>query len=130
MNQKLWDEHAGWFVNLYPDGSKHLVLSYHQFDMLDAGILSDKQRDAMIGHLKEGEFLGPLGVYSISKADRVHWDLEDVDWGGGGQYTGEPLRLAESLYRLGYAGISLGYLKALHPMDVVLSLHHPGNLCG
>src|ERR1019366_7481248 len=62
-----------------------LVLSYHQLDLLDAGILSEKQSDAMIGHLKEGEFLGPLGVYSISKADRIHWDIEDVDWGGGGQ---------------------------------------------
>jgi hypothetical protein len=102
LNQKLWDPKAGWFVNLYPDGSKQLVLSYHQFDMLDAGILSPQQQDAMISHLKDGEFLGPLGMYSISKADREHWDLEDVDWGGGGQYTGEPLRLAESLYKLGY----------------------------
>jgi hypothetical protein len=65
----------------------------------------------MIGHLKEGEFLGPLGVYSISKADRVHWDLEDVDWGGGGQYTGEPLRLAESLYRLGYPELAWDILR-------------------
>jgi hypothetical protein len=111
MNQKLWEEKAGWFENLYPDGSKQLVLSYHQFDLLDAGILSEKQRDAMIGHLKEGEFLGPLGVYSISKADRVHWDLEDVDWGGGGQYTGEPLRLAESLYRLGYPELAWDILR-------------------
>jgi len=111
LNQKLWDEQNGWFVNLYPDGSKHLVLSYHQFDLLDAGILSEKQSDAMIGHLKEGEFLGPLGVYSISKADRVHWDLEDVDWGGGGQYTGEPLRLAESMYRLGHPGLGWDILN-------------------
>ena len=111
LNQKLWDNQTGWFVNLYPDGSKHLVLSYHLFDMLDAGILSDRQRDAMLGHLKEGEFLGPLGLYSISKADRVHWDLEDVDWGGGGQYTGEPLRLAESLYRLGNQELAWDILK-------------------
>ena len=111
LNQKLWDEQAGWFVNLYPDGSKHLVLSYHQFDLLDTGILSQAQNDAMISHLKEGEFLGPLGVYSISKADRVHWDLEDVDWGGGGQYTGEPLRLAESMYRLGHPGLGWDILS-------------------
>ena len=38
----------------------------------------------------------------MSKADRAHWDLEDVDFGGGGQYTGTPLRIVESLYRLGY----------------------------
>ncbi len=111
MNQKLWDDQNGWFVNLYPDGSKHLVLSYHQFDLLDAGILSPKQSEAMISHIKEGEFLGPLGLYSISKADRVHWDLEDVDWGGGGQYTGEPLRLAESLYRSGHADLAWDLLN-------------------
>jgi len=110
LNQKLWDDNAGWFANLYPDGSQQLVMSYHQFDMLDAGILSERQQRAMIGHLKEGEFLAPLGVYSISKADRDHWDLEDVDWGGGGQYTGEPLRLSESLYKLGYSELAWNIL--------------------
>jgi hypothetical protein len=110
MNQKLWDTQNNWFVELYPDGSKHLVFSYHQFDLLDAGILSETQKLGMIQHLREGEFLGPLGVYSISKADRTHWDLEDVDWGGGGQYTGEPLRLAETLYKAGHAELAWNIL--------------------
>ena len=52
MNEKLWDEKAGWFVNLYPDGSKHLVMSYHQFDLLDSGILSDQ---AKRGHDRPSE---------------------------------------------------------------------------
>ncbi|MCL5006274.1 MAG: hypothetical protein M1404_07035 [Acidobacteria bacterium] len=102
INQKLWDQKEGWFVNLYPDGSRHLVWSYDLFDMLNAGILSAEQQHLMVSHIKEGEFLAPYGMYSISKADLTHWDLEDVDWGGGGQYAGEPLRVAESLYRLGY----------------------------
>ncbi len=102
INEKLWDEKDQWFVNLYPDGSRQLVFNYHLFDLLDAGILSPHQRDAMLSHMKEGEFLAPLGMYSMSKADRAHWDLEDVDFGGGGQYTGTPLRIVESLYRLGY----------------------------
>jgi len=102
INQKLWVQKEGWFVNLYPDGSRHLVWSYDLFDMLDSGILSAEQQHLLVSHIKEGEFLGPYGMYSISKADRTHWDLEDVDWGGGGQYAGEPLRVAESLYRLGY----------------------------
>ena len=111
LNQKLWDEKDGWFVNLYPDGSKQLVLSYHLFDLLDAGILSPHQREAMISRLKEGEFLGPLGMYSMSKADRDHWDLEDVDFGGGGQYTGQPLRIVESLYRSGHAELAWDILS-------------------
>jgi hypothetical protein len=103
IQQELWDQKEGWFVNLYPDGSRHLVWSYHLFDLLDSGMLSAPQQRLLISHLKEGEFLGPYGMYSISKVDLTHWYLEDVDWGGGGQYAGEPLRLIESLYRLGYA---------------------------
>lgn len=102
INQKLWDQKDGWFVSLYPDGSRHLVWSYHLFDLLDTGTLSPEQQHLMVSHLKEGEFLGPYGMYSISKADLTHWYLEDVDFGGGGQYAGEPLRVSESLYRLGY----------------------------
>jgi len=59
---------------------------YHLFDLLDAGILSPIKRDAMLSHLKEGEFLAPLGMYSMSKADRAHWDLEDVDLAGRAVY--------------------------------------------
>ena len=111
LNQKLWDKKDDWFVNLYPDGSKHLVLSYHLFEMLDTGALSARQQDGLISHLKEGEFLGPLGMYSMSKADRVHWDLEDADFGGGGQYVGTPLRIVESLYRLGYSELAWDILN-------------------
>jgi hypothetical protein len=103
INKKLWNQQIGWFENLYPDGSLHLVWSYHLYDLLGSGVLTEEQQQRMISHLEEGEFLGPYGMYSISKSDHVHWDLEDVDWGGGGQYTGMPLRIAESLYRLGYS---------------------------
>ena len=102
MNEELWNEQAGWFDNLYPDGRRHEVWSYHLFDILEARFLSEEQRRRLISHLAEAEFLGPFGMYSISKLDRTHWDLEDVDWGGGGQYTGMPLRIAESMYRLGH----------------------------
>jgi hypothetical protein len=102
MQEKLWNEEAEWFDNLYPDGSRHQVWSYHLFDILEAGFLSEAQRRRLISHLAEGEFLGRYGMYSISKVDDAHWDLQDTDWGGGGQYTGMPLRIAEALYRLGY----------------------------
>lgn len=110
IKEKLWNEEAGWFDSLYPDGSRQQVWSYHVFDVLDAGFLSETQQRRLIAHLKEGEFLGPYGMHSISKTDRVHWDLEDVDWGGGGQYTGMPLRIAESMYRHGYGELGWNIL--------------------
>ena len=103
LNDKLWDEQAGWFDNLFPDGTRQQVLSYHLFDILKTGLLTERQQQRLVGHIREGEFLGPYGMYSIAKSDDVHWDLMDEDWGGGGQYTGMPLRIAETLYRLGYS---------------------------
>ena len=101
MSEKMWNEQAGWFDNLFPDGSRQLVFSYHLYDILGTDLLSPHQRQRMISHINEGEFLGPYGMYSIAKPDEQHWDLMDIDWGGGGQYTGMPLRIAETLYRLG-----------------------------
>jgi len=106
MEKELWDHRKGWFVSQYPDGSRHLVWSYHLFDLLDEGVLSATQQKHLISHLKEGEFLGPYGMYSISTADSAHWDREDADFGGGGQYAGMPLRIAESLYHLGYGELA------------------------
>lgn len=111
MEKKLWDNQNGWFINLYPDGSRHLVWSYHLFDLLGTGILTEAQRQRLISHLTEGQFLGPYGMYSISKVDTTHWDFEDTDWGGGGQYTGMPLRIAESLYREGYGELGWDILR-------------------
>lgn len=111
MNSELWNSNSGWFINLYPDGSRHLVWSYHQFELLDTGILSTEEQQQMTNHLKEGEFLGPYGMYSISKEDQIHWDREDADFGGGGQYAGEPLRISESLYRLGHSELAWDILS-------------------
>jgi hypothetical protein len=101
VNETLWNDREGWFDNLYPDGSRHLVLSYHQFDVLDGQVVSLDRKRRMIARIKEGEFLGPYGMFSIARSDRAHWDREDCDFGGGGQYIGQPLRIAESLYRMG-----------------------------
>jgi hypothetical protein len=35
----------------------------------------------------------------------------DEDWGGGGQYTGMPLRIAETLYRLGHGELAWNILS-------------------
>jgi hypothetical protein len=110
LNDKLWNEPAGWFDNLFPDGSHQLVFSYHLFDILGTRALSPHQQQRMVAHITEGEFLGPYGMYGIAKSDEKHWELMDIDWGGGGQYTGMPLRIAETLYRLGYSELGWNIL--------------------
>jgi len=58
-----------------------------------------KKKQRIAEHIKEGEFLSNTGLFSISPLDTLHWDLEDVDWGGGGQYCGHPSRVIEYLFR-------------------------------
>ena len=111
LNRILWNEAEGWFDNLYPDGSRHLVLSYNLFDLLEVPAIPLERRRRMISRIKEGEFLGPYGMYSIARSDRVHYDREDCDWGGGGQYVAAPPRIAESLYRLGEGKVAWDILS-------------------
>ncbi|MDB4581611.1 hypothetical protein N9164_00525 [Draconibacterium sp.] len=111
VNEYMWNEKLGWFDNLYPDGTKGTIWTYHLFDLLGADFLPDYQAFRLVSHLQEGEFLGKYGVYSIARRDSVHWDLIDSDWGGGGQYAGMPGRISRNLYVKGFAGMGWDVLK-------------------
>jgi len=111
MNQILWNDQFGWFDNLYPDGSKEAIWTNHLFDALGTDYLTGNQVNRLVSHLREGEFLGKFGIYSIARKDSVHWDLIDSDWGGGGQYAGMPGRISRNLYRQGFAELGWDILK-------------------
>jgi len=103
LNSLLWDQKNSWYGNMYPDGTLQMVYSYHVYDMLRTKAVSLERKSRMAERIREGEFLAPYGMYSISLSDNNHWDMEDCDWGGGGQYVGQTLRIAESLYSCGEA---------------------------
>lgn len=103
LNSLLWDQKNGWYGNLYPDGKLEMVYSYHLFDMLRSRAVPKIRKQRMAERICEGEFLAPYGMYSMSLSDIDHWDMEDCDWGGGGQYVGQPLKISESLYSCGEA---------------------------
>jgi hypothetical protein len=107
----MWNEELGWFDNYYPDGTKGTIWTYHLFDLLGTDYLPDYQAYKLVSHIQEGEFLGKYGVYSIARRDKVHWDLIDSDWGGGGQYAGMPGRISRNLYAKGFAGMGWDVLK-------------------
>ena len=102
IDEKLWNEKSGWYDNLYPDGSKASVWSYHLFDVLESdGVVDTYKMMRMMSHIREGVFLGKFGVYSIARNDTIRWDRIDADWGGGGQYCGMPFRIAKNMIKLG-----------------------------
>ncbi len=111
VNSKLWNDEKGWFDNLYPDGKKEAIWTNHLFDALGTDYISATQVNKLVSHLRESEFLGRFGLYSIARMDSVHWDLIDADWGGGGQYAGMPGRISRNLYRKGFPELGWEILK-------------------
>lgn len=98
IRKALWDETAGWFVCKYPDGHKETVFSIQVFDMLRTGVCTPAMKKRMLEQLEEEKFLFPYGVSSVSKADSIHYEVTDTDWGGGGAYSGDVPQLALDLY--------------------------------
>jgi hypothetical protein len=98
IRRELWDEKAGWFYCIYPSGHKEMVYSIQVFDMLRTGVCTPEMKKKIIAQLAEQKFLFPYGVSSISKADSLHYEETDTDWGGGGAYSGDVAQLALDLY--------------------------------
>jgi len=111
IHQRLWNPQQRWFDNLYADGSRKAVFTNHLFDLVGTNVLTPEEFLGMISHLNDNEFLGPYNMYSISRQDKVHWDLIDSDWGGGGAFAGMPLRLARDLYKNGQGTLAWTILQ-------------------
>lgn len=98
IQKNLWDDEVKWFKSIYPEGYQDYVWSIQVFDVLRADVCTVEMKEAVIDQLKEGHFLAGFGVESISKADRIHHEVVDSDWSGGGAYTGDGPQVALTMY--------------------------------
>jgi hypothetical protein len=98
IQKNLWDGRKKWFACVYPNGYRDFVYSIQVFDALRAGVCTADMKQAILSHLRAGDFLSEYGVESISKEDSVHHEVVDSDWSGGGAYSGDGPQVALMLY--------------------------------
>lgn len=124
IRKNLWDSDKQWFACLYPNGYRDYVHSIQVFDALRFGVCTPDMEKVVVSELTDGAYLGKYGVSSISKSDSVHYEVVDIDWSGGGAYTGDGPQVALTMYEKGYPEIGWKVLKRLFWMGNSL-LYYP-----
>ena len=109
--KKLWNEEAGWY-DFIANGKRDTRYTVQMFKFINSPVIDDKERDRLISHLNEREFLSKFGLHSMSKLD-IAYDQDDIDNGGGGICTHFTNQICAQLYEMGYSELASDILRRI-----------------
>lgn len=109
----LWNEDKKWYDFIDADGNRDIRYTVQMFKFIASGVIDEHEREGLISHLNETEFLSEYGLHSMSKLD-TQYDQDDIDNGGGGICTHFAMQICAQLYEMGYDSIATDILKRVY----------------
>ncbi len=100
LRQTMWSAEHQWFHHLDENFAPGLCYNVQLFKLIGSDVLDEEEREGLLSHLNEQEFLSDWGLHSMSKLDPAY-DQVDIDNGGGGNYTTFTPQVIERLYKAG-----------------------------
>jgi hypothetical protein len=100
LKKELWSPDIQWFHFINRKGEKDTRWTVQMFKLFESNVLDGEQKQGLLRHLNEEEFLSEYGMHSMSKKDPAY-DQVDIDNGGGGSCPAFPVLISEFLYKDG-----------------------------
>lgn len=107
--KSLWDKDKKWY-KFIKDGVEDIRYTVQMFKFLNSPVIDEEEREGLISHLNEEEFLSKFGLHSMSKKD-ISYDQDDIDNGGGGICTHFTMQICAQLYEIGKSELATDILK-------------------
>ena len=109
----LWNDKEKWYDFIDAEGNRDTRYTVQMFKFLNSGVIGEMEREGLISHLNEREFLSKFGLHSLSKED-PQYDQDDIDNGGGGICTHFTMQVCAQLYETGYDALATDILKRVY----------------
>ncbi|MBE6786733.1 MAG: hypothetical protein E7537_00120 [Ruminococcaceae bacterium] len=109
----LWNDDIKWYDFIDSNGKRDVRYTVQMFKFLNSPVIDAKEREGLISHLNETEFLSKFGLHSMSKLD-IAYDQEDIDNGGGGICTHFTMQICGQLYEIGYDKLATDILSRVY----------------
>lgn len=109
----LWNEDEKWYDFIDAEGNRDIRYTVQMFKFISSDVIDKHERDGLISHLNEKEFLSKFGLHSMSKLD-PQYDQDDIDNGGGGICTHFTMQICAQLYEMGYDKVASDILPRVY----------------
>ena len=107
----LWNDEAKWY-DYIAGGKRDIRYTVQMFKFLNSPVIDEYEREGLISHLNEREFLSRFGLHSMSKED-IAYDQDDIDNGGGGICTHFTNQICAQLYETGHDALASDILRRI-----------------